>query len=79
MNRVDQLQIAERWDAGDIGCGQLIVSVRNRLGGMQAGELLELTTQNPGAPMDLPAWCRVVGHALISANHPVYVIRKSNR
>jgi tRNA 2-thiouridine synthesizing protein A len=79
MNRVDQFQVTERWDAGDVGCGQLIVGVRSRLGGMQAGELLELTTQNAGAPLDLPAWCRMVGHELISAHHPVYVIRKLNR
>ena len=73
-----QFHIAQHWNSGDIGCGQLIVGVRSRLGGMRAGELLELSTQNAGAPMDLPAWCRMSGHELISAHHPVYVIKKAN-
>jgi tRNA 2-thiouridine synthesizing protein A len=43
---------------------------------MKPGETLELIARDSGAPTDLPAWCRMTGNTLVSANHPVYVILK---
>jgi len=64
----------ERWDAGDIGCGTLVLELRRRVDQLNPGDTLEVVANDPGAPVDLPAWCRVTGHKLVSANHPVYVI-----
>jgi tRNA 2-thiouridine synthesizing protein A len=64
------------WDAGDLGCGELVLELRVRLGGMQPGEVLRLTARDLGAPADLPAWCRLTGHALVSEEPPVYHIRR---
>jgi tRNA 2-thiouridine synthesizing protein A len=64
------------WNAGDAGCGSLIVGLKRQLDGLGAGELLEVTANSAGAPADLPAWCRVTGHLLVEAKHPVYVLRK---
>jgi tRNA 2-thiouridine synthesizing protein A len=65
-----------RWDAGDLGCGELVVQLRQRLDAMQPGQLLELVARDPGARADIPAWCRMTGHALIAQQHPVYRIRR---
>jgi tRNA 2-thiouridine synthesizing protein A len=71
--------VVERWDAGDIGCGQLVVELRLRVGQLRPGDTIEVVANDPGASTDIPAWCRMTGHALVSARHPVYVIqRKSN-
>jgi tRNA 2-thiouridine synthesizing protein A len=68
-----------------MGCGQLVFELRRRLNQMQPGETLEVIARSPGAPADLPAWCRMTGlpawcrmtgHTLVSADHPVYVIRR---
>ena len=40
------------------------------------GDTLEVIAQSPGAPSDLPSWCRMTGHTLVSAEHPVYVIQR---
>jgi len=64
------------WDAGDLGCGELVLELRMRLQRMQPGQILELTARDPGAPADLPAWCRLTGHTLVGARHPVYHIRR---
>jgi tRNA 2-thiouridine synthesizing protein A len=64
------------WDAGDLGCGELVLELRMRLGAMRPGQVLRLIARDPGAPADLPAWCRMTGHALVSAEHPVYLIRR---
>jgi tRNA 2-thiouridine synthesizing protein A len=68
--------VVERWDAGDTGCGQLVFELHKRLDRMQPGETLEVVARDPGAPKDLPAWCRMTGHALLSADHPVYRIQR---
>ena len=68
--------LKERWDAGEIGCGQLVFELRLRMNQMTPGDRLEVIAHDPGAPTDLPAWCRMTGHTLVSADHPVYVIQR---
>lgn len=67
---------AVEWDAGDSGCGDLVMELRLRLKAMKPGELLVLTARDPGAREDLPAWCRLTGHRLVESRHPKYLIRR---
>jgi tRNA 2-thiouridine synthesizing protein A len=64
------------WDAGDMGCGELVMELRIRLKPLRPGHLLKLTARDPGAPEDLPAWCRLTGHRLTYTHHPIYLIRR---
>lgn len=64
------------WDAGDMGCGELVLALRNRLLPLAPGTLFTLRATDPAAPEDIPAWCRMTGHALVSANHPLYLIKR---
>ena len=64
------------WNAGDLGCGELVLELRRRLQAMPAGHVLRLEAHDPGAPADIPAWCRMTGHTLVLAQHPVYLIRR---
>lgn len=67
---------ADRWDAGDMGCGELIVLLRARIRALEPGQLLHLTARDPGAPEDLPAWSRMTGHRLRHEAHPDYWIER---
>jgi tRNA 2-thiouridine synthesizing protein A len=64
------------WDAGDMGCGDLVLELQARVRRLDAGQVLKLVARDPGAPADLPAWCRMTGHALVAEQHPVYFIRR---
>jgi len=64
------------WDAGNVACGDLLVQLRLRMQDMPGGHVLRLVALDPGAREDLPAWCRLTGHALLAADHPVYLIRR---
>lgn len=64
------------WDAGDLGCGELVLELLTRMRALAAGRRLRLIARDPGAPADLPAWCRMTGHTLVSQDHPVYVIER---
>ena len=66
------------WDAGDMACGELVLKLRLRLKSMHPGQVLLLIAQDPGAPADIPAWCRLTGHSLLSAEPPQYWIQRKN-
>ena len=67
---------AAAWDAGDMGCGELVLALRLRLSALPAGGVLKVTATDPAAPEDLPAWCRLTGNPLVRMNHPEYLIRR---
>lgn len=67
------------WDAGDLGCGELVMELRLRLREMAPGEVLQVRALDPGAPEDLPAWCALTGHTLVRAQHPQYDIRRKEQ
>jgi tRNA 2-thiouridine synthesizing protein A len=52
------------------------MELRMRLAALSAGETFELVARDPGMPEDLPAWCRMTGHELLEARHPVYLIKR---
>ncbi|MFO0852166.1 MAG: sulfurtransferase TusA family protein [Gemmataceae bacterium] len=66
----------QEWDAGDMGCGELVLALRMRLNPLPGGTVLAVRATDPAAPEDLPAWCGLTGHTLVSADHPRYLIRR---
>ena len=59
-----------------MGCGEVIILLRLRMEKLKPGELLRLTARDEGAPVDLPAWCRMTGRRLLRAEHPEYWIEQ---
>ena len=66
-------------DAGDLGCGDLVIDLKFRLADLPPGTVLEVRATDPAAPIDLPAWCGLVGHTLLQASPPRYWIRRKPR
>lgn len=69
-------QADDEWDAGALGCGELVMGLRQRLMAMQPRGILKLTATDAGMPEDLPAWCRLTGHTLVLSKHPEYWIQR---
>lgn len=57
-------EAAAEWDAGHMGCGELLIELRKKLRQMPA-QVLKLVALDPGAPEDLPAWCRLTSNELL--------------
>jgi tRNA 2-thiouridine synthesizing protein A len=64
----------DTWDAGGMGCGELVLELRLRLLAMP-GQVLKLVATDAGAPEDIPAYCRMTRHELLHAAAPAYWIR----
>jgi len=69
----------DEWDAGNMGCGELLMELRFRMNSLAPGQIFKLIALDPGAIEDIPAWCRLTGHALVSTEHPLYVIRRREK
>lgn len=68
--------VAATYDAGDLGCGDLVLELREALRALPPGAVLRVVARDPAAPVDLPAWCGLVGHTLLSSDHPHYLIQR---
>ncbi len=64
------------WNAGDMGCGELVLELLMRVRGLGKGQVLHLVARDPGAREDIPAWCRMTNHPLIEHEHPDYWIQR---
>ncbi|MBM3960165.1 MAG: sulfurtransferase TusA family protein [Deltaproteobacteria bacterium] len=64
------------FDAGPMGCGEIVIELKFRLRDLPAGARLIVHGTDPGLPEDLPAWCRMTGHTLVWARPPYYLIQR---
>jgi tRNA 2-thiouridine synthesizing protein A len=69
-------QSQSEWDAGMMGCGELILELRKRLNQLPPGAIMKLIASDPVVPEDLPAWCRMTGHRLVHAAPPDFLIER---
>ncbi|HYO19084.1 MAG TPA: sulfurtransferase TusA family protein [Dermatophilaceae bacterium] len=49
-------------EGGDLGCGELLILVHQRVRDLPGGTLIGIATTDPAAVIDLPAWCYLTGH-----------------
>jgi tRNA 2-thiouridine synthesizing protein A len=62
---MQHLVVDKRLDAGEKGCGELLILVFKAMKSMQPGEMLEVVAYSAGAPADIPAWCRLTRNPLV--------------
>ncbi|TDB85176.1 sulfurtransferase TusA family protein [Actinomadura sp. KC216] len=66
-------------DGGDRSCVRLLLELRGHIAGLAPGTVVHLIASDPVAPIDLPAWCHLTGHAYLGpvdgAERPTYALR----
>ena len=68
------------WNAGPLGCGELVIELRARLKRMPR-QVLRVTALDEGAPDDIPAWCRMTRNALLAhdpSQHAYWIRSRSD-
>ena len=53
-------------DAGQAGCGDLVMLIFQEMKKVAPGETLLVAAYDAAAEVDVPAWCRTTGHALLA-------------
>ena len=68
------------YDFEEMSCGDLLIALMKVMRPLPPGALVEVRALDPGAPIDIPAWCRMVGHELLvrarGPDNVHYLIRK---
>ena len=55
-------------EGGDLDCGSgLLLLIREAMSPLPAGGVLEVRSREISVREDLPAWCRMVGHAMLAS------------
>lgn len=55
-------------DARRLLCPMPVIKLQNCINQQSAGTRVEITCTDPGALYDIPAWCRINGHSVISSH-----------
>ena len=66
----------EVFDTLDRGCGDALIELRTFLAPLPARAVVMVASGDAGAPVELPAWCRLTGHVLLEAQPPYFLIQK---
>ena len=56
-----------RLDARNLLCPMPVIRTQNRVADLEPGDELEVLCTDPGALTDIPAWCRIEGHAVVQS------------
>lgn len=64
----------DEFDGGDETCGRVIVNLYLYIRDQQPGLKILVISRDPGAPVELPAWCRMTKNQLTKMKHPYYLI-----
>lgn len=62
-------------DARGLLCPMPVIKTQNQARTLAPGDTLEVIATDPGALNDIPAWCRVNGHKLVSTHQDSEEVR----
>ncbi|HEX9596170.1 MAG TPA: sulfurtransferase TusA family protein, partial [Anaerolineales bacterium] len=65
------------YDAGDTGCAYgPLDDIARMMRDLSSGQTLEVRATDPSVAVDLPAWCRLTGHQLVTQQGDRYLVRR---
>ncbi len=67
-------QFDDEFDGGEETCGRVIVNLYLYIRDQPPGRRILVISRDPGAPIELPAWCRMTRNKLTEVQHPYYLI-----
>jgi len=59
-------------------CPLPIIILAQRIKEVSIGECISLLADDPAAAFDVPAWCRMTNHQLVSAHDGVFVVERTS-
>jgi tRNA 2-thiouridine synthesizing protein A len=53
-------------DARRLLCPMPVIRTQNKIKNLKSGDILTVTSTDPGVLQDIPAWCRINGHKILT-------------
>ncbi len=73
-DRFPDWEFDDEFDGGEETCGRVIVNLHLYIRDLTPGSRILVISRDPGAPVELPAWCRMTKNELKQVQHPYYLI-----
>ena len=54
------------FDFEELGCGDLIIALLKSMRTLESGQIAQVRAVDPGAPVDIAAWCNMIGNELLA-------------
>ena len=54
------------FDLEELGCGDLIIALLKSMRTLETGQIAQVRALDPGAPVDIAAWCNMKGNELLA-------------
>ncbi len=75
-------EVDKTLDARNLSCPKPVLMSKKTMGKLEIGQILEILTTDPGSKRDIPAWAKVTGQELVSAednspNEFRFIVKKS--
>ena len=64
----------DEFDGGEETCGRVIINLYLYIRDQEPGLKILVISRDSGAPVELPAWCRMTKNELTKMQHPYYLI-----
>lgn len=58
----------QQLDARNLLCPMPVIRTQDTVQQLKQGDILEVTSTDPGALNDIPAWCRINGHRVVESH-----------
>ena len=65
-----------RFEGDGSGCGEILLDLKLFFRPLATGTRVLIVNHDGGAPIEMPAWCRLSGNVLLAAAHPYYLVSK---
>jgi len=59
-------------DARRLLCPLPVIRTQDKVKQLEVGDTLQVTCTDPGVMQDIPAWCRINGHKVLSTQSDEY-------
>jgi len=69
-------------DARRLLCPMPVIRLQDCINQQPAGAIVRITCTDPGTMSDIPAWCRINGHSVVSSDQQqdefIFLVRKDS-
>jgi TusA-related sulfurtransferase len=69
-------------DARRLLCPMPVIRLQDRIESLPPGSEVRITCTDPGTQNDIPTWCRINGHSVLSASQQqddyIFLVRKGS-
>ena len=75
MLDLDNIKADKTLDAKGLSCPMPLLKAKKEIDALESGQVLEIIGSDEGSKVDLPGWCKRVGHSYLGVIEEAYFFK----